>query len=45
VSDGEKCYVYWCDNGNDCSTCIAVYPYDRGPDETSTEEFWERLEG
>jgi reductive dehalogenase len=43
--DGEKCYVYWCDNGTDCSTCISVCPFNRGPDEASSEEFWESLEG
>ena len=35
--DGERCYVYWCDNGTDCSTCISVCPYNRGPDEASAE--------
>jgi hypothetical protein len=43
--DGEKCYVYWCDNGTDCSTCISVCPFNTGPDEASSEEFWESLEG
>lgn len=43
--DGERCYVYWCDNGTDCSTCISVCPFNRGPDEASSGEFWESLEG
>ena len=41
--NGEKCYVYWCENGTDCSTCISVCPYNRGPHEASTEKFWENL--
>jgi len=24
----EKCYLYWCENGIDCSTCIKVCPYN-----------------
>ena len=43
--DGEKCYVYWCDNGTDCSTCISVCPFNTGPDEASSEEFWGGLGG
>lgn len=41
--DGEKCYVFWCENGTDCSSCIAVCPFNDGPVEASTEEFWENL--
>lgn len=26
--DVEKCYLYWCENGVDCSTCIKVCPYN-----------------
>ncbi len=26
--DAEKCYLYWCENGVDCSTCIKVCPYN-----------------
>lgn len=26
--NGEKCYLYWCENGTDCSTCIKVCPYN-----------------
>ena len=26
--DVEKCYLYWCENGTDCSTCIKVCPYN-----------------
>ena len=43
--DGEKCYLYWCENGTDCSTCISVCPFNTGPNQASTEEFWESLEG
>ena len=25
----ELCYEFWCDNGGDCSTCIAVCPYTK----------------
>ncbi|MBD3206145.1 reductive dehalogenase [Candidatus Bathyarchaeota archaeon] len=38
--DAEKCYEYWCDNGTDCSTCISVCPYNNGPDEVKSKEFW-----
>lgn len=24
----EQCYIYWCENGIDCSTCIKVCPYN-----------------
>lgn len=37
--DTEKCYEFWCDNGTDCSTCIAVCPYNTGPRRASAEEF------
>ncbi|RLI08854.1 reductive dehalogenase [Candidatus Bathyarchaeota archaeon] len=39
--DSEKCYEFWCDNGGDCSTCIAVCPYNPGPKQASAEMFWE----
>jgi len=26
----EQCYLYWCENGIDCSTCIKVCPYNVG---------------
>ncbi|UCE95836.1 MAG: reductive dehalogenase [Candidatus Bathyarchaeota archaeon] len=26
--DVERCYLYWCENGIDCSTCIKVCPYN-----------------
>jgi len=42
--DAEKCYLYWCENGIDCSTCIKVCPYNlasAGQLELSVEEFWE----
>lgn len=38
--DGEKCYVYWLDNGTDCSNCVSVCPFNTGPPEASPEEFW-----
>lgn len=42
--DVEKCYLYWCENGTDCSTCIKVCPYNlnsaRKP-EVSPTQFWE----
>jgi reductive dehalogenase len=41
--NSEKCYQYWCENGTDCSTCISVCPFNDGPIEASTEEFWENL--
>ncbi|RJS88614.1 reductive dehalogenase [Candidatus Bathyarchaeota archaeon] len=27
--DVERCYLFWCENGTDCSTCIKVCPYNR----------------
>jgi hypothetical protein len=27
----ERCYLYWCENGIDCSTCIKVCPYNQLP--------------
>lgn len=40
--DVEKCYLYWCENAIDCSTCIKVCPYNlRTARKTlSPEEFW-----
>ena len=26
--DAERCYLYWCENSIDCSTCIKVCPYN-----------------
>ncbi len=26
--NSEKCYLYWCQNGIDCSTCVRVCPYN-----------------
>ena len=40
--DGERCYEFWCDNGADCSTCIAVCPYNAGPKQATVEDFWRR---
>jgi ferredoxin len=39
--DAEKCYEFWCDNGTDCSTCIAVCPYNKGRKNSSVEELWD----
>lgn len=30
--NAEKCYLYWCENSIDCSTCIKVCPYTSNPD-------------
>ncbi len=41
--DVEKCYLYWCENGIDCSTCIKVCPYNvssAGKVEVSPRDFW-----
>jgi ferredoxin len=38
--DGEKCYVFWLDNGTDCSNCVSVCPFNTGPSEASPKEFW-----
>jgi len=38
--NGERCYEFWCENGTDCSTCIAVCPFNTGPKQASAEEFW-----
>jgi ferredoxin len=46
--DFEQCYLYWCDNGVDCSTCIKVCPYNiasSGNKRLSLKEFWgEKIE-
>lgn len=39
--DAEKCYEFWCDNGTDCSTCIAVCPYNKSRQNPSAEGFWD----
>jgi len=26
--NAERCYLFWCENGVDCSTCIKVCPYN-----------------
>ena len=41
--DVERCYLYWCKNGTDCSTCIKVCPFNvasEGQASLSSEEFW-----
>ena len=30
--NAEKCYLYWCENSIDCSSCITVCPYTPIPD-------------
>lgn len=27
--NAERCYEFWCDNGGDCSSCIAACPYTK----------------
>ncbi|MFX0168221.1 MAG: reductive dehalogenase [Candidatus Hodarchaeota archaeon] len=42
--DAELCYQFWCDNGGDCSTCIAVCPYTRSSFQQvplSPDAFWQ----
>jgi len=29
--DGEKCYSFWAKNRMDCTTCIRVCPFNKGP--------------
>ena len=39
----EQCYLYWCENSVDCSTCIKVCPYNvasAGKASFLSEEFW-----
>ena len=40
--NAEKCYQFWCENGGDCATCIAVCPYTEkaGVKKRTPEEFW-----
>ena len=43
--DVERCYLYWCENGIDCSTCIKVCPYNiasAGKANLHPEEFWKQ---
>lgn len=41
--NAEECYRFWCENGGDCSTCIAVCPYTKqtGVSPRTPREFWE----
>jgi len=42
--NAEQCYLFWCENGTDCSTCIKVCPYNVMPAkkmDVSPEEFWD----
>jgi len=41
----ELCYLFWCENGIDCSTCIKVCPYNTrtaAKAEVTPREFWEK---
>ena len=41
--DVERCYLYWCENGTDCSTCIKVCPYNIASTRkanVTVKEFW-----
>jgi len=41
--NSERCYLFWCKNGTDCSTCIKVCPYSiisSQKAKVSPEEFW-----
>ncbi len=41
--DVERCYLYWCQNGMDCSTCIKVCPYNIASArkaKVTPKEFW-----
>jgi len=41
--DVERCYLYWRENGVDCSTCIKVCPYNVASArkvDVPSEEFW-----
>lgn len=43
--NSELCYLYWCENGIDCSTCISVCPYNVSSGVNvplSPDEFWEK---
>jgi len=40
----DLCYLFWCENGIDCSTCIKVCPYNNrtaAKAEVTPREFWE----
>ncbi|MFX1509206.1 MAG: reductive dehalogenase [Promethearchaeota archaeon] len=42
--NAELCYEFWCDNGGDCSTCIAVCPYTKrtfNDVPLDPDKFWE----
>jgi ferredoxin len=42
--NAERCYEFWCDNGGDCSTCIAVCPYTKRTFNNvplNPDRFWE----
>jgi epoxyqueuosine reductase len=29
TANGERCFSFWCEQGNDCSICIKVCPYNK----------------
>lgn len=42
--NAELCYLFWCENGMDCLTCIKVCPYNTrtaGKANVTPREFWE----
>lgn len=44
--NGELCYLFWCENGIDCSTCIKVCPYNRASTKKANmtpKEFWKAM--
>ncbi|MDH5448462.1 MAG: reductive dehalogenase [Candidatus Bathyarchaeota archaeon] len=43
----EQCYLFWCENGTDCSVCIKICPYNvvsAGKVNVSPKEFWQSKE-
>ncbi|MDH5482663.1 MAG: reductive dehalogenase [Candidatus Bathyarchaeota archaeon] len=41
--NAELCYLFWCENGIDCSTCVKVCPYNTvrtGKADVTPKEFW-----
>jgi len=42
----EVCYLFWCENGIDCSMCISVCPYNIASSrnaEVTAKEFWRAM--
>lgn len=45
--DVERCYLYWCENSTDCSTCIKICPYNNASvkkGNVSPDRFWKSNE-